>query len=306
MIMGTMAGRSKAQAQDDRERNPWVGELVDLARAASGGMLFGIPLLYTMEVWWVGSTTDPIQSLGVLAVCFGIILVLNRTSGFRRDRDVTWSGAIMDAVEALAVGLICVTVILVMLRELTMDTPLQEALGKIVYEATPFAIGIGLAHNFLHKGRADSEGDDEDGGGKKDEQEDSPLRAALNDVGATIIGAVFISFNIAPTDEIPMIAAAMEPLWQVALIVTSLVVSYWIVFESEFASQEQRRNQPGALQHPFTETVFSYALALTTASVLLWFFQQFGNGEPLSAKLAYVVVLGLPAAVGGAAGRLAV
>ena len=302
-----MAGGSKTQSRDESERNPWVGELVDLARAASGGMLFGIPLLYTMEVWWVGSTTDPIQSLGVLAVCFSIILVLNRTSGFRRDRDVTWSGAVMDAIEALAVGLICVTVILVMLRELTMSTPLQEALGKIVYEATPFAIGIGLARNFLHKGRTDGEdeGDDKEQGDGNEQQND-PLRATLNDVGATVIGAVFISFNIAPTDEIPMIAAAMGPLWQVALIVTSLVVSYWIVFESEFASQEQRLNQPGVLQHPFTETVFSYALALLTAVVLLWFFQQFGNGEPLSAKLAYVVVLGLPAAVGGAAGRLAV
>lgn len=282
--------------------NPWVQELLDLARAASGGMLFGIPLLYTMEVWWVGSVTTPLQSLGVLAVAFTIIFVLHRTSGFRRDRDVSWGDAAMDAVEALAVGLICVTLVLIMLRELTMTTPIREAIGKIAYEATPFAVGIGLAHNFLHRGRSDPESGDGKSGGKGA----GPLRATLTDVGATMIGAVFVAFNIAPTDEIPMLAAAMGPVWQVALVATSLVVSYWIVFESGFASQEQRRNQPGVLQHPVTETVVSYALALLSAAVMLSFFQQYGSGESLSARLGYVVVLGLPAAVGGAAGRLAV
>ena len=292
---------SKAAAPPADDANPWVRELVDLARGASGGMLFGIPLLYTMEVWWVGSTTGPAQSLGVLAVSFTIVLFLNRTSGFRRDRDVRWSDAAIDAVEALAIGLVCVTFILVMLREVTTATPLREALGKVVYESTPFAIGIGFAHNFLRRGRAES-GEDGDGG----RESGGPLRATLTDAGATVIGAVFIAFNIAPTDEIPMLAAAMSPAWQVGMVVTSLVVSYWIVFESGFASEEQRRNQPGVLQHPITETVVSYALALFTAALMLWFFQQFAGGRPLAAEIGYVVVLGLPAAIGGAAGRLAV
>lgn len=299
-----MARKSKSAEAPADNRNPWVRELVDLARAAAGGMLFGIPLLYTMEVWWVGSTTEPAQSLGVLGVSFAIVMVLNRTSGFRRDRDVTWADAAIDAVEALAIGLLCVTFILVMLREITMATPLREGLGKIVYEATPFAIGIGFAHNFLRRGRAES--DDSDGGDGGAKGSDGPLRATLTDAGATVIGAVFIAFNIAPTDEIPMLAAAMSPGWQIGLMVTSLVVSYWIVFESGFASEEQRRNQPGVLQHPVTETVASYALALLTAGTMLWFFQQFASGAPLSVELGYVVVLGLPAAVGGAAGRLAV
>lgn len=295
-----VARKSKSAGAPADDTNPWVRELVDFARAASGGMLFGIPLLYTMEVWWVGSTTDPAQSLAVLAVSFTIVLVLNRTSGFRRDKDVRWSDAAIDAVEAMAVALVCVAFILIMLREVTMATPLREALGKVVYESTPFAIGIGFAHNFLRRGRAESE----DGEGPK--QSDGPLRATLTDAGATVIGAVFIAFNIAPTDEIPMLAAAMSPAWQVGMVLTSLVVSYWIVFESGFASQEQRRNQPGILQHPVTETVVSYALALLTAAVMLWFFQQFADGAPVSAELGYVVVLGLPAAIGGAAGRLAV
>ena len=277
-------------------------ELVDLARAASGGMLFGIPLLFTMEVWWVGSKTRPLESLGILTMSFLIVLVLNKTSGFRRDSDVTWRDAAIDSVEALAVGLVCVAFVLMLIREVTFSTPLSEALGKIVYESAPFGVGIGLAHNFLRRGRAEDE--DSDGNDKNEGR--SPLSATLADVGATVIGAVFIAFNIAPTDEVPMIAAAMGPAWQVGMVLASLVISYWIVFESGFSSQEQRRNQPGVLQHPITETVAAYAVALLSAVVMLWFFQRFGTDEPLSARLGYVVVLGLPAAVGGAAGRLAV
>lgn len=285
-----------------KSSNDWVKELVDLTRAAAGGMLFGIPLLYTMEVWWVGSTTGPIQSLGILLVCFSIVLVLNHTAGFRHTSDADWRDAALDAVEAVAVGIVSVTLILVLLREITMSTPLNEALGKVVYEATPFGIGIGLAHNFLRRGRAEND----DNKSTSSTSGEGALRATLTDLGATVIGAIFVAFNIAPTDEIPMISVGMGPVWTAALVAASLLISYWIVFESGFSSEEQRRNQPGVLQHPVTETMVAYVIALATGALMLWFFQRFSSGEPWSAKLGYVVVLGLPAAVGGAAGRLAV
>ncbi len=283
---------------------PWKIELIDLVRGASGGLLFGVPLLYTMEVWWIGSTTKPGASLGVLAVSFTIILVLNRTSGFRHHRDVRWSDAAIDAVEALAVALLCVTLVLVMLREVTMATPLREVLGKIVYESTPFAIGIGLAHNFLRRGRTDS--DDEGGKDGGSAQPKGTLRATLTDVSATVVGAVFVAFNIAPTDEIPMLAASATPVSLLAVIALSLVISYAIVFEAGFSREEQRRQQQGILQHPLTETVGSYVVALVTAVLMLSLvgnLDVFGSWQD---SLAQVVLLGFPAAIGGAAGRLAV
>jgi putative integral membrane protein (TIGR02587 family) len=293
------------------ERGPWATEALDLVRAASGGMLFGIPLLYTMEVWWVGTTTRPLRVLTVLAMTFGVALILNRTSGFRPGSDVRWRDAAIDSVEAVAVGVVCVTVILVVLREVTSTTPVPEMLGKIAYEATPFGIGAGLAHTVLRRGRvkdADGGGDGGDGDGGDGEQDEAPtgLQASIADVGATLIGATIVAFNIAPTDEVPMLAAAMDPAWLVALIGVSLMVSYAIVFVAGFSNQEQRRDQPGIIQHPLTETLVAYLLALAAAAVMLWFFRRFQDGLPWDAQVAYIVVLGLPAAVGGAAGRLAV
>ena len=295
-------------------RGPWASELVDIVRAASGGLLFGIPLLYTMEVWWIGSYTDPWHMLVVLAVTFVAVTLLNRTSGFRDTKDIRLRDALADSVEALAIALVCVTLVLLLLREITSATPPQEALGKIVYESTPFAIGIALAHHFLRRGRtADDEedGDDEDGDDESGSDSQSPRRAGtinatLADVGATSIGAVFVAFNIAPTDEIPMLTAAMPPGWLIGVVAASLLVSYLIVFVAGFSNQEQRHTQEGVLQHPITETFACYVIALVAATFMLWFFQRAAVGDPWNAVLSNVVVLGLPASVGGAAGRLAV
>ncbi|MBA2338407.1 MAG: DUF2391 family protein, partial [Acidimicrobiia bacterium] len=131
--------------------------MVDIVRALSGGLLFGVPLLYTFEVWWTGSRTDPGEALAVLAITAVPVLVLNRTAGFRTTRDVRWRDALMDTAEAIALGVASVTVVLFILDEINGRTPLGEALGKIVYEALPFCIGIGVAAHILRGGRDESD-----------------------------------------------------------------------------------------------------------------------------------------------------
>lgn len=277
-------------------------EVEDAVRGACGGMLFGVPLLFTMEVWWVGGTSPPSLLLGVLLATFAIVFLLNRTSGFRSTRDVRIADALKDSVEAMAIAIVCVLAVLVLIREITSATPLQDALGKVVYEATPFAIGVGLARHFLRGGRT---GED-DGDGRPASEEDPRINATLADIGATLLGAIFVAFNIAPTDEVPMITAAVTPAWVVGIVVMSLVVSYGIVFAAGFSSQGARRSQPGVIQHPVTETLVCYLLAMAASLVMLWFFQRWDADDPFDMVLQQAVVLGFPAAVGGAAGRLAV
>ena len=279
----------------------WSDELGDVVRGAAGGMLFGIPLLYTMEVWWIGAATRPEPALGVLLFSLLPVYLLTRTSGFRESRDVRFRDAAADTVEAVALGVVCVTIVLTLLRELGTTTPLGEALGKIAYEALPFSLGVAVARHVLMQSRTAGDDGDASGAGSRD-----PFSATVADIGATLIGATFVAFNIAPTDEIPMLAAATSPWWLLAVIAASLVISYGIVFEAGFANQEQRRGQQGVLQHPVTETVTSYLTALVACAVMLLLFQRFSLSDPWQMSLSYVLMLGLPAAVGGAAGRLAV
>ena len=273
--------------------------------------MFGVPLLYTMEVWWIGSHSRPRDAAVVLVLLMVPVFALNRTAGFRETRDQRVVDAVTDTIEAVAVGLVVTAIVLIVLREIRFDDPLAPSLGKIVYESVPFCLGIGVARHFLHGNRVGGDDDSENedkaastrrGNAKADDIEQS--HGALADLGVSTVGAVFIALSIAPTDEVPLIASALSPAWLLLIIAASLVASYAIVFVAGFSRQEQRHAHRGAFQRPITETVVCYLLALLTALVLLWSFRR--GLEPWPDVLNRVVVLGFPAAIGGAAGRLAI
>lgn len=282
-------------------QNPWAVEIDDLIRGACGGFLFGIPLMYTMEVWWIGSFVDPPRILLALAATYGVLVLLNRTAGFRNINSTSFIQAMMDSIEVLALGLLCAAGVMVVLREITLQTSIGEALGKIVYEGIPFALGAAIARLVLHGTRTQSDNDH-----TPEQPRSAKINATLADIGATLIGAIIIAFNISPTDEVPMLAAAVTGPWLILLIGVSLVISYGIVFEAGFRNEEQREQQQGILQRPDSETLASYLVALLAAAAMLWFFDQLSFDDPWTLWLRYTLILGLPATIGGAAGRLAV
>ncbi|MBE8989623.1 TIGR02587 family membrane protein [Nostoc sp. LEGE 12450] len=288
-----------------RQKDVWRSEINDIIRGACGGFLFGIPLLYTMEVWWIGSLAKPQMMMMAIAFMFIVVYLLNQTEGFRKRR-YSWLApqAAMDTVEAIAIGLACSTFLLLLLRELTLETSLKESLGKIIFESVPFALGVALANQLLGDSRnSNGEGQKADSrtSNKKDE-----LNATFADIGGTLIGATIIAFNIAPTDEITMLAAAASPPWELAMITTSLLISYGIVFQAGFSDQRKRRQQKGIFQRPSSETIMSYLVSLLASAFMLWFFQKLTFSDPWTMWLDHTLMLGLPATIGGAAGRLAI
>lgn len=306
MTAKTAAGPAVSTAAP--QQSQWARELDDIVRGASGGFLFGIPLLYTMEIWWLGSSTPLIRLLGVLAATFVVVLLLNRTAGFRGTEHVTLRDAAMDSVEALAIGLVCATGVLILLRQITLDTPLSTALGKLIFEAVPFSIGVALASQLLTAASQEQQSDQPTAAPRSHATAPTHprLNATLADIGATLIGSIIIAFNIAPTDEIPMLAAAASAPWLLVLMAASLAISYGIVFAANFINQQQRLEQPGIFQQPLSETLMSYLVSLLAAAAMLWFFQRLSLDDPWQMWLSYTLLLGLPATVGGAAGRLAV
>ncbi|MEH2009281.1 TIGR02587 family membrane protein [Nostoc sp.] len=291
-----------------RQKNVWRSEINDIIRGACGGFLFGIPLLYTMEVWWIGSLAKPQLMMMAIALMFTVVYFLNQIEGFR-ERRYTWLAdqAAMDTVEAIAIGLACSTFVLLLLRELTPETPLKESLGKIIFESVPFAIGVALANQLLGDTRnSNAEGQATDQANNTTQNQGDELQATFADLSATLIGATVIAFNIAPTDEIPMLAAAASPPWQLAMIVTSLLISYGIVFQAGFSDQQKRKQQKGIFQRPSSETIMSYLVSLLAGVFMLWFFQKLTFSDPWTMWLDHTLMLGLPATIGGAAGRLAI
>lgn len=285
---------------------PWRVELDDLMRGVAGAFLFGAPFLYTMEVWWKGNFTSPPRMLLTLAIAYGALVLLNLRGGFRAENPRTWARLLTDSLEGLAIAILTATFSLVLIGVVRLDSSVEANLGRIVMEALPFSIGVGIANNVLRS--TDENGGDRSEGGDAGAHQwhDHAWRGTLADAGATVLGAVIIGSSIAPTDEIPMIASGLSSGWLLAIVASSLVLSYIIVFQANFGAQQKRISQPGIFQSPVSETLVSYLISLLISLLMLWLFQLVRVEDPLTQWVSYTIVLGLPATIGGAAGRLAV
>jgi putative integral membrane protein (TIGR02587 family) len=261
-------------------------------RAFSGACLFGIPLLMTMEMWWLGQMSSTGQLLLMVVLALAATWGLALAAGFKRETSVR--AAAGEAVEAVAVGIVVATLVLLALNRIAPGDPIQSILGHITVEMVPLSIGAALANAVFATGKS-REGS---GGGATP----NGLLEVARDVSATAIGALFVSFSIAPTEEVPMLAAGMTLPHLLGLVALTLVITYAIVFASGFDPHSDR--QDGAFQNPFTETTLAYAVSLCVAAVALLLFSRVDSGTPPGYVFQQVLVLGLPAAIGGAAGRL--
>ena len=280
----------------------WIEELRAILRGAAGSFLFGIPLLYTVEVWAIGSSTDSLRLLYVQAVTFVVVLLLTQVEGFRRSLSIQPIETVLESIEALGIGIICAAIALILLRRITLETPLSEALGKLIFEGVPFSLGVTLARSTLERRRSQRRTLSSEPSLLPATFRDI-LRDTLVDIDATLIGAIVIAFSIAPTEEIPIIASALPPLWLLLIMAASLLVSYIVVFASGFTDRSARA-QRGLLLSPLTETLVAYIVVLIASALMLVFFQQLSSTDPWQEWLGNIIVLGLPASVGGAAGRI--
>lgn len=279
----------------------WQAEILNLLRGASGGFLFGLPLLYTVEVWWIGSSTTPAWMLLALGITFVVVYLLNQSEGFRSSLDIQPIDALMETVESMSIGIVCALFSLLLLCRITLDTPLNEALGKLVFECIPFAIGVALARSTLRGDRAPRKVQK-----VRRHRQSSIFSALLADLDATLIGAVIVAFSIAPTEEVSLLSASISPLWLLLIIFASIILSYCIVFVAGLTNQRERYQQRGLLQRPINETLICYLVSLLASALMLWFFQQLSWDDPWQEWLSDTLILGLPATIGGAAGRLVI
>lgn len=276
-----------------------------LISAASGGFLFGVPLLYTMEVWFIGSYVEPPILLAILAITFIVVFLLNRVEGFRSQDRETVCETFAETVETLAIAIACATLILIVLQRVDWGTPLTEVLGKIVFEAVPCSLGVALSRSIM---TGDTEMNFNGSATRSNLFHPNKLiwNDTLADLSATLVGALFIAFSIAPTDEVAMLASAASPPWLLLIIFTSLLITYGIVFAAGFTNQSKRHRQQGIFQKPQSETLIYYLVSLFASALMMWFFQKLTFGDPWLMWLRYSIILSLPASIGGAAGRLAV
>lgn len=270
-------------------------------RGIAGGLIFSLPLLYTMEVWWAGFTTHPLRLLIYVLATFTLLLGYNHYGGLRRDASNV--EVAIDSVEEMGIGLLLATVVLWLLGRITADMSLSEIAGKIIVEAMTVAIGVAVGTAQLGGGEGEDSGDT----GMEGDTEAVPFLATQapdfgGQVAIATCGAVLFAANVAPTEEILMIAVEIDATRLLGLAVFSLILGTMILFYSNFIGAQKFITQMRVTTVLFG-AVITYAIALVTSAAILWFFGRFDDMS-LFTCLAQTIVLGLAATLGASAGRL--
>ncbi len=262
-----------------------------LARACGGAVIFALPLMMTMEMWWLGFHMDPLRLFVLLVVFFPFLVALSWHSGF--EPTFSWRDDVVDALVAYAVGFFVSLAVLLLLREIGADTPLREAMGKVTLQAVPASMGALLAQSQFGQAEGD-EGARQPRGGSG---------GYASDLFIMAVGALFLAFNLSPTDEMSMIAAHIDEWHAVVLVLVSLAVMEVFVYGLAFRGTVPRPRHAPNWSLFLRFTVTGYALVLLLSAYVLWTFGRL-DGLGLLPAVKTIAVLGFPAAVGAAAARL--
>ncbi|HEX7004098.1 MAG TPA: TIGR02587 family membrane protein [Trueperaceae bacterium] len=260
------------------------------ARGVLGAMLVSIPLLATMEMWWLGFLIPPFRLLFFLLANFALLVVLEYFSGFQKGH-VRLLEEVQDAVDAYGIGLLVATVVLFLFGVIGPGMSLREIAGKIIIETIPLSIGASIAVSVL---------------GEKDPTNERRKRRA-GFWGSQVIGvagAVYFGFNVAPTEEPVIIGLGLTWWHAVLLLVIGLLLTHAIVFSVGFAGSYRipgGRTWWGSL---LRTGVVSYTLALGVSALMLWLFGRIDDSTGLTPALHMIVTLGFVNSLGSAAAKL--
>lgn len=265
-----------------------------LGRALAGAMLFALPMLMTMEMWWLGFYIDRGRLLLMVALTLPLLVGLAHFIGF--EATFGWRDDVRDSLVAFFVGAAASAIILWLFGLLTSDMPLHELVGKIALQTVPASIGALLASGQL------GSGGDEDDGENEDDAEQRP-QSYPGELFLMAVGALFLSLNVAPTEEMVQIAYRISSGQELLLAILSLVGMHAFVYAVNFRGQEERPENVGPWQLFLRFSVTGYAVVLLISLYTLWTFGRLddvGFHEAISST----IVLAFPGAIGAAGARL--
>ncbi len=278
-----MAG--EATSTDDA-KNAFNSFVTGLGRGVAGALFLALPMLMTMEMWYLGFTIARERLLLLLLLNIPLLILLAHRIGF--EQTFTWREAVRDATIAYGIGIVTSVIVLAALGLLHADMPLSEAVAKIALQSVPASIGAMLGRSQL--GHEDTE----------DDSKETPYHGELLMMAA---GALFLSLNIAPTDEMMVLAYKMS-IWH-AIIVTllSIALMHGFVYAVSFIGGHELEPET-PWWHAFVRfTLPGYVIALAISIFALWIFERLGDSSAVEIMLS-VIVLGFPASLGAAAARL--
>jgi putative integral membrane protein (TIGR02587 family) len=254
----------------------------------AGALIFSLPMLMTAEMWQIGFSIDPWRLALLLVLLVPLLAALSAFGGFKDSTGLL--DDVIDAFVAIAVAALVAVTILLLFSQIEAGMSAQELIGKIVIQVVPGSIGAMLARSQLSADDA-----------SKEERKRHP--GYLGELFLMAAGALFLSLNVAPTEEVVLISYAMTTWQEVVLALVSLLVIHAFVYAIDIRGQHQRQDWESVGGVFLRFAVVGYVIVLAVCFYLLWTFGR-TQGVPFDAALSATVVLAFPGAVGAAAARL--
>lgn len=288
--------------KDSTNAKPIKESLQEYARGIAGGLLFSFPLLYTMEVWWAGYMAQPYHLIVIMVATFLLLLGYNRYAGMRPG--TSWRDIVIDSVEEMGIGLTLSLAALMMLNRIQLfEMSVTEIMGKVVIEA--MAVSIGVSIGTAQLGTEKEDNDEKGSTQKKSKGAQGEIVSSDNKKALAVLalcGSILIGGNIAPTEEVMMLAVEAKPIHILMMSLVSLFLCVLVVYFSNFRGTQRHRS--GSILYEITfDTCVSYLMALTASAFTIWYFGGFRNLSFWNI-IAQCVVLGVVASLGASAGRL--
>ena len=260
-----------------------------VGRGAGGALVFAIPMIMTMEMWSLGHITHPLRLVILLAVAPCLLIGLAHYVGFRESSNLI--DHIADSLVAIGIAAVMAAAFLALFGLVAIGMSTDELVGRIAIQVVPASMGAMLSRSQL--------GDQPEGAERRRKIHPS----YPGELFLMFVGALFLSLNVAPTDEVPRIVHMSTPWHLIGLMVASVAIMHLFVYFLELRGRVPA--EPGAtfLSVFLRFTLVGYAIVLATSLALLWLFGRSGGADPME-LIGAVVVLSLPGAIGAAAARV--
>jgi putative integral membrane protein (TIGR02587 family) len=279
---------NQKHGEDDEVRQFLIG----LARGTAGALLFALPMLMTMEMWFLGLYVNSWRLLLLCILNLPLLLLLARRIGFENIN--SWSQALRDAITAYGLGIAVSAGVLLLFGILNDQLTASNIVAKVALQSVPASIGALLGRSQL--GQHSDAGDEEEG-------EYSGETGYLHELFMMVVGALFLNLNVAPTEEMILIAYKVTPYHVLALCLLSIAIMHGFVYALHFKGSHQLHEGQQWWQSFIRFTLPGYVIAIAISIYTLWTFERLDHTS-LSQIMNAAVILGVPASIGAASARL--
>ncbi|MDH7793675.1 TIGR02587 family membrane protein [Ochrobactrum sp. AN78] len=263
-----------------------------LARGLGGALLFALPMLMTMEMWELGLYANPMRLLLLCLLNIPLLIGLAYRIGF--ERMSSWSQTLRDAAIAFALGIVLSGMILWLFGLFSTQIPPDHMIAMTALQAVPASIGALLGRSQLGMR---SEEDDEEVGEYDGES------GYFNELFMMIVGAIFLGLNVAPTEEMILIAYRIVPCQTVLIVLLSIAIMHGFVYSVHFKGGHRVQDGAPWWSSLIRFTLPGYVLAFATSAYTLWTFERLDDAS-VAQMVTTIIVLSFPSAIGAASARL--